>query len=191
MWFFNKLKWKKRKQQITKKEKYENLDIKRPENSYDIYNQNETLTLKTDLENEFIVFENEMDKIKTAILEDENKKTDEIIKDTSSIENQSNTKKIKIAKTTKQPFDNTSENQNHSSIYIIYEKNDSKGNSLGWQVKKENSTRASKTYKTKEQTIEFVKNKAINNNSTCIIKKNDGSIAETIVFEAKNLKNKK
>lgn len=175
MWFFKKFKNKK-KISKTKNEEYENIEIKRPENSYDIYNQNETLTLKTDLENDFMILENEIEKIKTHPIDLDQK--------TSEVTNKATANK----KETKSKNSANNVNQNHSSIYIIYEKNDVNGKSLGWQVKKENSSRASKTYKTKEQTIEFVKNKAINQNSTCIIKNSDGSVDETIVFEAKNLK---
>lgn len=173
MWFLNKFK---RRFSKSKNEKYENIEIKRPENSYDIYNQNETLTLKTDLENDFMILENEIEKIKTHPIDLDQKNTE--------ITN----KVVANKKEAKSKNSTNNENQNHSSIYIIYEKNDVNGKSLGWQVKKENSSRASKTYKTKEQTIEFVKNKATNKNSTCIIKNSDGSIDETIVFEAKNFK---
>lgn len=174
MWFFNKFK---RKFSKSKNEKSENIEIKRPENSYDIYNQNETLTLKTDLENDFMILENEIEKIKTHPI-DIDQKTSERTNEVATTNKEE----------TKSKNSTNNENQNNSSIYIIYEKNDVNGKSLGWQVKKENASRASKTYKTKEQTIEFVKNKAINKNSTCIIKNSDGSINETIVFEAKNFK---
>ncbi|MBD5423108.1 MAG: DUF2188 domain-containing protein [Mycoplasma sp.] len=155
-----------------RKDKNDTKEIKRPENSYDIYNQNETLTLQTEIEKDLIAYEDEEAKnnLKTFPIELEKEVEKEMgneIKDKEDIH---------------------TENKENNNTYFVYAKNDKNGNNIGWQVKKENASKASKTYKTKEQTIEFVKNKATNEDFTCIIQNDDGSIDETIVFKAKNNK---
>ena len=154
-----------------RKDKNDTKEIKRPENSYDIYNQNETLTLQTEIEKDLIAYEDNETKntLKTFPIELEKEVEKEM-------ESENKNKKT----------DSNIENKESNNTYFVYAKNDKNGNNIGWQVKKENASKASKTYKTKEQTIEFVKNKATNEDFTCIIQNDDGSVDETIVFKAKN-----
>lgn len=141
-----------------RKEKKETQDIKPPKSSYEIYNQNETLTLSTLDENVY------QDKEHESV----SKKT----KKTSSIKTQRG-ESMALSK------------DKGRNIYYVSARKDNKGKKLGWEVKKENANKITKLCETKEQAIEFVKEKAGNQGSTCIIRKLDGSIDKTIKFEAK------
>lgn len=167
-----------------KKDKTKTKEIKRPRNSYDIYNQNETLTLQTDLDKDLIAYNSTNNNSEELNLLD---KIDEDVTNDNIEENvnKNNEKKLRtFTSTTK--INRSPKNKKNKLIYFIYEKNDKNKNTT-WQVKKENSSRALKTCKTKEETIEFVKNKAMVNDSIkCIVKDKNGKIEETIIIDSKN-----
>ena len=179
--------WKKWFKKI-KKDKTKTKEIKRPRNSYDIYNQNETLTLQTDLDKDLIAYNsqnydlNDESQSMKLIAESEEQKdqNDNIVKNNES------EKKLKTFTSTVKINRNPKSKINKNSlIYFIYEKNDKNKNVSSWQVKKENGSKALKTCKTKEETIEFIKNnKSTKNKSvTCHIKNKNGKIEETIIID--------
>lgn len=149
--------WRRKKNKQQKNE-----DIKKPESSYDIYNQNETLTLQHDINNDLLVAYDEEQKgvqMKTT------KKT------TAS------TKQSKTRTTT------TTVKKEGRNIYYVSARKDKDGKKLGWEVKKENAEKITKLCNTKEEAIAFVREKAGNQGSTCIIRKLDGSIEKTLKFD--------
>ncbi len=167
-----------------KKDKTKTKEIKRPRNSYDIYNQNETLTLQTDLDKDLIAYNSTNSNSEELNLLD---KIDEDVTNNNIEENvNKNTEKKLRTFTSTTKINRSPKNKKNKLIYFIYEKNDKNKNTT-WQVKKENSSRALKTCKTKEETIEFVKNKAMVNDSIkCIVKDKNGKIEETIIIDSKN-----
>lgn len=167
-----------------KKDKTKTKEIKRPRNSYDIYNQNETLTLQTDLDKDLIAYNSTNSNSEELNLLD---KIEEDVTNDNIEENvNKNTEKKLRTFTSTTKINRSPKNKKNKLIYFIYEKND-KNKNITWQVKKENSSRALKTCKTKEETIEFVKNKAMVNDSIkCIVKDKNGKIEETIIIDSKN-----
>ncbi len=167
-----------------KKDKTKTKEIKRPRNSYDIYNQNETLTLQTDLDKDLIAYNSTNSNSEELNLLD---KIEEDVTNDNIEENvNKNTEKKLRTFTSTTKINRSPKNKKNKLIYFIYEKNDKNKNTT-WQVKKENSSRALKTCKTKEETIEFVKNKAMVNDSIkCIVKDKNGKIEETIIIDSKN-----
>lgn len=167
-----------------KKDKTKTKEIKRPRNSYDIYNQNETLTLQTDLDKDLIAYNSTNSNSEELNLLD---KIEEDVTNDNFEENvNKNTEKKLRTFTSTTKINRSPKNKKNKLIYFIYEKNDKNKNTT-WQVKKENSSRALKTCKTKEETIEFVKNKAMVNDSIkCIVKDKNGKIEETIIIDSKN-----
>ncbi len=167
-----------------KKDKTKTKEIKRPRNSYDIYNQNETLTLQTDLDKDLIAYNSTNSNSEELNLLD---KIEEDVTNDNFEENvNKNTEKKLRTFTSTTKINRSPKNKKNKLIYFIYEKND-KNKNITWQVKKENSSRALKTCKTKEETIEFVKNKAMVNDSIkCIVKDKNGKIEETIIIDSKN-----
>ena len=167
-----------------KKDKTKTKEIKRPRNSYDIYNQNETLTLKTDLDKDLIAYNSnntsaneELELLDTA--------EQNIANNIEETKKEKDEKKLRtFTSTTK--IDRTPRTKKNKLVYFIYEKDD-KSKNVAWQVKKENGSRALKTCKTKEETIEFVRNKAtVNDSIKCIVKDKNGKIEETIVIDLEN-----
>lgn len=167
-----------------KKDKTKTKEIKRPRNSYDIYNQNETLTLQTDLDKDLIAYNSTNSNSEELNLLD---KIEEDVTNDNIEENvNKNTEKKLRTFTSTTKINRSPKNKKNKLIYFIYEKND-KNKNITWQVKKENGSRALKTCKTKEETIEFVKNKAMVNDSIkCIVKDKNGKIEETIIIDYKN-----
>ncbi len=167
-----------------KKDKTKTKEIKRPRNSYDIYNQNETLTLQTDLDKDLIAYNSTNSNSEELNLLD---KIEEDVTNDNIEENvNKNTEKKLRTFTSTTKINRSPKNKKNKLIYFIYEKND-KNKNITWQVKKENGSRALKTCKTKEETIEFVKNKAMVNDSIkCIVKDKNGKIEETIIIDSKN-----
>lgn len=160
-WF---TKWKSKR-----KEKKETLDIKPPKSSYEIYNQNETLTFSTLDDDENLDKEYKSVYGKTNLDQKSNKKS----KSRKTSSKSQGGENMAIAK------------DKGRNIYYVSARKDNKGKKLGWEVKKENANKITKLCDTKEEAIEFVKEKAGNQGSTCIIRKLDGSIDKTIKFEAK------
>lgn len=165
-----------------KKDKTKTKEIKRPRNSYDIYNQNETLTLKTDLDKDLIAYNSNNNTNEELELLDKAEENAAINNIEPNDVNPNSEKKLRtFTSTTK--IDRTPRTKKNKLVYFIYEKDD-KSKNVAWQVKKENGSRALKTCKTKEETIEFVRNKATANDSIkCIVKDKNGKIEETIVID--------
>lgn len=69
------------------------------------------------------------------------------------------------------------------NIYYVSARKDKDGKKVGWEVKKEKAAKITKLCSTKEEAIALVKELAGNQGSTCIIRKMDGSIQETLRFE--------
>lgn len=69
------------------------------------------------------------------------------------------------------------------NIYYVSVRKDKDGKKLGWEVKKEKAAKITKLCATKEEALALVKSLADNQGSTCIIRKMDGSIQETIKFD--------
>ena len=167
-----------------KKDKTKTKEIKRPRNSYDIYNQNETLTLKTDLDKDLIAY-NSYNTSTNEELELLDTAEQNIANNIEETKKEKDEKKLRtFTSTTK--IDRTPRTKKNKLVYFIYEKDD-KSKNVAWQVKKENGSRALKTCKTKEETIEFVRNKAtVNDSIKCIVKDKNGKIEETIVIDLEN-----
>lgn len=167
-----------------KKNKSKTKEIKRPRNSYDIYNQNETLTLKTDLDKDLIAY-NSYNTSTNEELELLDTAEQSVANNIEETKKEKDEKKLRtFTSTTK--IDRTPRTKKNKLVYFIYEKND-KTKTVAWQVKKENGSRALKTCKTKEETIEFVRNKATSNDTIeCIVKGKNGKIEETIIIDPKN-----
>ncbi|WP_406602359.1 DUF2188 domain-containing protein [Metamycoplasma sualvi] len=165
-----------------KKDKTKTKEIKRPRNSYDIYNQNETLTLKTDLDKDLIAYNSNNNTNEELELLDKAEENAAINNIEPNNVNPNSEKKLRtFTSTTK--IDRTPRTKKNKLVYFIYEKDD-KSKNVAWQVKKENGSRALKTCKTKEETIEFVRNKAtVNDSIKCIVKDKNGKIEETIVID--------
>lgn len=165
-----------------KKDKTKTKEIKRPRNSYDIYNQNETLTLKTDLDKDLIAYSSNNNTNEELELLDKAEENAAINNIEPNDANPNSEKKLRtFTSTTK--IDRTPRTKKNKLVYFIYEKDD-KSKNVAWQVKKENGSRALKTCKTKEETIEFVRNKAtVNDSIKCIVKDKKGKIEETIVID--------
>lgn len=165
-----------------KKDKTKTKEIKRPRNSYDIYNQNETLTLKTDLDKDLIAYNSNNNTNEELELLDKAEENAAINNIEPNDVNPNSEKKLRtFTSTTK--IDRTPRTKKNKLVYFIYEKDD-KSKNVAWQVKKENGSRALKTCKTKEETIEFVRNKAtVNDSIKCIVKDKNGKIEETIVID--------
>lgn len=165
-----------------KKDKTKTKEIKRPRNSYDIYNQNETLTLKTDLDKDLIAYSSNNNTNEELELLDKAEENAAINNIEPNNVNPNSEKKLRtFTSTTK--IDRTPRTKKNKLVYFIYEKDD-KSKNVTWQVKKENGSRALKTCKTKEETIEFVRNKAtVNDSIKCIVKDKNGKIEETIVID--------
>lgn len=165
-----------------KKDKTKTKEIKRPRNSYDIYNQNETLTLKTDLDKDLIAYNSNNNTNEELELLDKAEENAAINNIEHNNVNPNSEKKLRtFTSTTK--IDRTPRTKKNKLVYFIYEKDD-KSKNVAWQVKKENGSRALKTCKTKEETIEFVRNKAtVNDSIKCIVKDKNGKIEETIVID--------
>ena len=108
------------------------------------------------------------DKTKTKTLTTETKKKKE--------DSQMKTKTT----STSTPNSGTSRN-----IYYVSIRKDKDGKKQGWEVKKEKAGRITKLCATKEEAISLVKSLAENQGSTCIIRKADGSIQETLKFDKK------
>ena len=163
-----------------KKDKTKTKEIKRPRNSYDIYNQNETLTLKTDLDKDLIAYSSNNNTNEELELLDTAEQN--IANNIEETKKEKDEKKLRtFTSTTK--IDRTPRTKKNKLVYFIYEKDD-KSKNVAWQVKKENGSRALKTCKTKEETIEFVRNKAtVNDSIKCIVKDKNGKIEETIVID--------
>ena len=163
-----------------KKDKTKTKEIKRPRNSYDIYNQNETLTLKTDLDKDLIAYNSNNNTNEELELLDTAEQN--IANNIEETKKEKDEKKLRtFTSTTK--IDRTPRTKKNKLVYFIYEKDD-KSKNVAWQVKKENGSRALKTCKTKEETIEFVRNKAtVNDSIKCIVKDKNGKIEETIVID--------
>lgn len=168
-----------------KKDKTKTKEIKRPRNSYDIYNQNETLTLKTDLDKDLIAYNSNNNTNEELELLDKAEENAAINNIEPNNVNPNSEKKLRtFTSTTK--IDRTPRTKKNKLVYFIYEKDD-KSKNVAWQVKKENGSRALKTCKTKEETIEFVRNKAtVNDSIKCIVKDKNGKIEETIVIDLEN-----
>lgn len=166
-----------------KKDKTKTKEIKRPRNSYDIYNQNETLTLKTDLDKDLIAYNSNNNTNEELELLDTAEQN--IANNIEETKKEKDEKKLRtFTSTTK--IDRTPRTKKNKLVYFIYEKDD-KSKNVAWQVKKENGSRALKTCKTKEETIEFVRNKAtVNDSIKCIVKDKNGKIEETIVIDLEN-----
>ena len=165
-----------------KKDKTKTKEIKRPRNSYDIYNQNETLTLKTDLDKDLIAYNSNNNTNEELELLDKAEENAAINNIEPNNVNPNSEKKLRtFTSTTK--IDRTPRTKKNKLVYFIYEKDD-KSKNVAWEVKKENGSRALKTCKTKEETIEFVRNKAtVNDSIKCIVKDKNGKIEETIVID--------
>ena len=163
-----------------KKDKTKTKEIKRPRNSYDIYNQNETLTLKTDLDKDLIAYSSNNNTNEELELLDTAEQN--IANNIEETKKEKDEKKLRtFTSTTK--IDRTPRTKKNKLVYFIYEKDD-KSKNVAWQVKKENGSRALKTCKTKEETSEFVRNKAtVNDSIKCIVKDKNGKIEETIVID--------
>lgn len=73
--------------------------------------------------------------------------------------------------------------QTKRNIYYVSARKDKDGKKVGWEVKKEKAAKITKLCSTKEEAIALVKELAGNQGSTCIIRKMDGSIQETLRFE--------
>lgn len=169
-----------------KKDKTKTKEIKRPRNSYDIYNQNETLTLQTDLDKDLIAYNSTNSNSEELNLLDKIEIEEDVTNNNIEENVNKNTEKKLRTFTSTTKINRSPKNKKNKLIYFIYEKND-KNKNITWQVKKENSSRALKTCKTKEETIEFVKNKAMVNDSIkCIVKDKNGKIEETIIIDSKN-----
>ena len=168
-----------------KKDKTKTKEIKRPRNSYDIYNQNETLTLKTDLDKDLIAYNSNNNTNEELELLDKAEENAAINNIEPNNVNPNSEKKLRtFTSTTK--IDRTPRTKKNKLVYFIYEKDD-KSKNVAWQVKKENGSRALKTCKTKEETIEFVRNKAtVNDSIKCIVKDKNGKIEETIIIDREN-----
>lgn len=176
MGFFKK--WReKRKQQKTEKK-----DIKHPESSYDIYNQSETLTLQTNLNKDLLVaYEKDGNEDITI----SNSGETDVEKNTIKNKKNTNTRTatVKTRTTTIKKGETMAKDQKKGrNIYYVSARKDKEGKKTGWEVKKENADKITKLCKTKEEAIEFVKEKAGNQGSTCIIRKMDGSIEKTMKF---------
>ena len=134
-----------------KKDKTKTKEIKRPRNSYDIYNQNETLTLKTDLDKDLIAYNSNNNTNEELELLDKAEENAAINNIEPNNVNPNSEKKLRtFTSTTK--IDRTPRTKKNKLVYFIYEKDD-KSKNVVWQVKKENGSRALKTCKTKEETI--------------------------------------
>ncbi len=161
MGFFSK--WR-QKRKDKKAEKSEN--VKQPSSSYEIYNSNETQILEPVNDK----------KVSVGYDEDENIKVTNTSLDVEKKANRKSSGKTQtISKDAK----------NKRNIYYVSVRKDKEGRKLGWEVKKENAERVTRICETKEQAIDFVKEKAGNQGSTCIIRKVDGSIDKTMKFDSK------
>lgn len=181
MSFFKK--WREKR----KEAKRDTKEVKRPDSSYDIYNQNETLTLQADL-NENLnssISEKQKLEITDTSLDVEVKGKDK--------SRETKTRTTEVKKTSTQSKTKTSKDKEKKdmaekkgrNIYYVSVRKDKNGKKLGWEVKKENADKITKLCETKEEAIEYVKEKAGNQGSTCIIRKLDGSIEKTMKFNSK------
>ncbi|MBR3832414.1 MAG: DUF2188 domain-containing protein [Mycoplasmataceae bacterium] len=203
MGFFRRWREKKANKKINK--------LKNQENNLqgnDFLNKSETLTLRTNFDenNLLIAYEDEQDlKIDTdTSLEI---KEDLDLEDLSSQQPEPEITTTKeFEKKTKQMIKNTTKDQKEKdimktktiaidtndkkgrNIYYVSARKDKTGKKLGWEVKKENASKITKLCETKEQAIEYVKEKAGNQGSTCIIRKVDGSIDKTLKFDVPSSK---
>lgn len=197
MGFFKRWREKKANKKINKlKNQERNLQ------SNDILNKSETLTLRTNFDenNLLIAYDDEEDlKIDTdTSLEIKEDLDLEELSSSQQAEPEMETTK-EFEKKTKQMIKNTTKDQKDimktktisidtndkkgRNIYYVSARKDKTGKKLGWEVKKENATKITKFCDTKEQAIEYVKEKAGNQGSTCIIRKVDGSIDKTLKFD--------
>lgn len=143
-----------------KKKKQETLNGIKPKPSYDLYNNGETQSIKT--QNSILV------------AYDENK----IEQQTSPNVLKFNHLKDNGKKDMKKENKSTGRN-----IYYVSARKDKDGKKIGWEVKKEKAIKITKLCATKEEAVMLVKELAGNRGSTCIIRKMDGSIQETIKFD--------
>lgn len=162
--------WFKRRK--NKKESIENI---KPKASYDLYNNRETQDINT--QNNILVAyeeiksdESSTNEMKTNI----QKKDDEKMKTSNSSVGRTKTTTIK------------KEQSSGRNIYYVSMRKDDNGKKLGWEVKKEKAAKITKLCETKEEAIALVKQLAGNQGSTCIIRKMDGSIQETLKFKDKD-----
>lgn len=130
-----------------------------PKSSYDLYNESQTQLIKSnDKENLLVAYTEELS---------DKKDVKDKMNDTKSI------------KTTQ---------SSGRRIYYVSARKDKDGKKIGWEVKKEKAAKITKLCATKAEAIALVKELASNQGYTCIIRKVDGSIQETIKFDANNKK---
>ena len=174
MGFFRRWREKKANKKINKLKNQEN-------NLLIAYNEDEdlkidtdtSLEIKEDLDLEELSSQQQEPVIETT--KEFEKKTKQMIKNTTKDQKD-------IMKTTKTISIDTSDRKGRN-IYYVSARKDKAGKKLGWEVKKENASKITKLCETKEQAIEYVKEKAGNQGSTCIIRKVDGSIDKTLKFD--------
>lgn len=203
MGFFRRWREKKANKKINKLKNQEN----NLQGNDDILNKSETLTLRTNFdENNLLIAYNEDEDLKIdtdtslEIKEDldleelSSQQQEPVIETTKEFEKKTkqmikNTTKDQkdIMKTTKTISIDTSDKKGRN-IYYVSARKDKAGKKLGWEVKKENASKITKLCETKEQAIEYVKEKAGNQGSTCIIRKVDGSIDKTLKFDVPSSK---
>ena len=179
MGFFKR--WKEKRQA----KKQQTKEIKHPDNSYDIYNQNETAVLQTeDVSNKpEIAYSEEQSsnkETKTAETGTKSKKSSSTRTTTTTVKAKKDNTRTTTTRTSKD-----SDMAKGRNIYYVSVRKDKNGKKIGWEVKKENADKVTKVCETKEQAIDFVREKAGNQGSTCIIRKVDGSIDKTMKFDTK------
>lgn len=160
----------------SKKKKKETQDIKPPQSSYEIYNQSETLELKADVKEDLSSLDER--KVDVSIT---NTNLD-VKKSKKQDKTKTVTTSTKIRTTQVKTKERKMANEKGRNIYYVSARKDKDGKKVGWEVKKENAEKITKLCETKEQAIEFVREKAGNQGSTCIIRRLDGSIEKTMKF---------
>lgn len=180
MGFFKK--WREKR----KEAKQDSKEVKRPDSSYDIYNQSETLTLQADLNENLNSSISEKQKLEITDTSLDVEEKEEESKETK-------TRTIEVKKTSAQSIKTSRDKEKKEdmaekkgrNIYYVSVRKDKNGKKLGWEVKKENADKITRLCETKEEAIGYVKEKAGNQGSTCIIRKLDGSIEKTMKFSLK------
>lgn len=143
-------------------------EIKRPESSYDLYNWSETLTLEEETnKNEILKQHGYNEKILEGIQQ-------------NKLLNQNEKENLREGNNMKKS--NSYTEKKGRNIYYVSARKDKNGKKIGWEIKKENAEKVTKVCETKEEAIIYVKEKAGNQGSTCIIRKVDGSIEKTLRF---------
>lgn len=137
-----------------------------PKSSYILYNENETQEITSEEKELLVAYDENLDTNEIQIQEDA------IFKNIKEQKRKDNKDTKMAAKT-----------PGSRNIYYVSVRKSKEGKKIGWEVKKEKAAKITKLCSTKEEAITLVKELAGNQGSTCIIRKMDGSIQETLKFD--------